>query len=149
MKINNREVLFVEHSSGRNWAEELPDYNWLCILVDDDQPRNIVEAVLSRIIDHNVCYVCAVGQASEMNHDLLDEEIVYRDVDIDKPYLPKHEIITTWHTDFEEGIWFAVFATNHSETSIEKIVVLDLTGGRETERIEKLMKGFPGPPTSK
>jgi hypothetical protein len=56
-------------------------------------------------------------------------------VDIDGHYLPKHGIMTTWHNDFEEGIWFAIFAAYNEDVSIDKIIILNMTNGQEKERI--------------
>ena len=77
-----------------------------------------------------------------MNHDLIDEEIAFREVDIDKPYLPKHFIMTTWHHDFSEGLWFGIFAANNDEVCIEKVLILDMTEGKELKRINDLIEEF-------
>ena len=69
------------------------------------------------------CYVCTVGQSCEKTHDLIDEEIAFREVGIDKLYLPNHHIITRWHHDFDEGIWFAIFPAHHDKVLIYKIVI--------------------------
>ena len=142
MTLNNREIIFITYSTDRNWTAELPKSNWLCILVDNDRPRNYMDEVISKIINNDVCYVCTVGQSCELTHDLVDEEIVFRKVDIEDHYLPKHDIMTTWHTDFDEGIWFAVFAANDEDVSIDKVVILDMTNGQEKDRIVKLLEEY-------
>ena len=101
-----------------------------------------MDEVISKIINNDVCYVCTVGQSCELTHDLVDEEIVFRKVDIEDHYLPKHDIMTTWHTDFDEGIWFAVFAANDEDVSIDKVVILDMTNGQERDRIVKLLEEY-------
>jgi hypothetical protein len=73
---------------------------------------------------------------------LVDEEIVCRQVDIDDRYLPKHEIMTTWHRDFDEGIWFGIFAANDEDVQIDKVLILDMTAGEERQRITKLIDSF-------
>lgn len=142
MILNNREIILITYSTDRNWAAELPKSNWLCILVDNDRPRNYMDEVISKIINNDVCYVCTVGQSCELTHDLVDEEIVFRKVDIEDHYLPKHDIMTTWHTDFDEGIWFAVFAANDEDVSIDKVVILDMTNGQERDRIINLLEEY-------
>ena len=142
MTLNGREIIFVTYSTERSWATELPKSNWLCILVDNDRPRNYIHEVISKIINSDVCYVCTVGQSCELNHDLIDEEIVFRKVDIDDHYLPKHDIMTTWHTDFEEGIWFPIFAAYDEKTWIDKVVILDMTDGQEKNRINELLSAY-------
>ena len=142
MTLNDREIFFVTYSTEKNWISELPKSNWLCILVDNDRPRNYINEVISKIIVNDVCWVCTVGKSCEKTHDLIDEEIVFRQVDIDDLYLPKHDIMTTWHTDFDEGIWFAIFAANDEDISIDKVVILDMTNGQERDRIMKLLEEY-------
>jgi hypothetical protein len=142
MTINDREIIIVTYSTRENWIINIPNSNWLCILVDNDRQRNYLNEVISKIINNDVCYICTVGQSSEKTHDLIDEEIVFREVDIEKLYLPKHDILTTWHTDFDEGIWFALFAANHDKIQIDKIAVLDMTDGKELNRIHKLLNDY-------
>ncbi len=83
MTLNDREIIFVTYSTERNWTAELPKSNWLCVLVDNDRTRNYIDEVISKIINNDVRYVCTVGQSCEKTHDLIDEEIVFRQVDID------------------------------------------------------------------
>lgn len=139
MTLNDREIITVKYSTEENWLKNIPQSNWLCILVDNNRQRKYLDEVISKIINNNVCYVCTVGQSCEKTHDLIDEEIVFREVDIEKLHLPNHHIMTTWHTDFDEGIWFAIFAAHHDEVFIEKVVILDMTEGGELNRIKKLL----------
>jgi len=142
MTINDREIIAVKYTTEENWIKDIPQSNWLCILVDNNSQRQYLNEVTSKIINNNVCYVCTVGQSCEKTHDLIDQEIVFREVDIEKPHLPNHHILTTWHTDFGEGIWFAIFAAHHDEVLIDKVVVLDMTDGNELDRIEKLLNNL-------
>jgi hypothetical protein len=142
MTLNDRKIIFVTYSIEKNWTAELPKSNWLCILVDNDRTRNYIDEVISKIINNDVCWVSTVGRACEINHDLIDEEIVFRQVDIDDLYLPKHDIMTTWHHDFDEGIWFSIFAANDEDVSIDTVVILDMTAGQERERISKLLEEY-------
>ena len=87
----------------------------------------------------DVSYVCTVGPESEKVHDLIDEEVVYREVEIENLHLPKHNIITTWHHDLDEGIWFGVFAAQHDEVEIKNIAILDLTGGSKEGDIQQVL----------
>jgi hypothetical protein len=137
--MNDREIIFVTYSTERNWTAELPKSNWLCILVDNDRKRNYIDEVISKLIKNDVCWVSTVGLACEINHDLIDEEILFRQMDIDDLYLPKHDIMTTWHHDFDEGVWFSIFAANDEDVLIDKVVILDMTEGYEREIIIKFL----------
>lgn len=138
MEINNRKISIVTYSTETNWVNEIPNENWLCVLVDNDKPRRYLEEVHSKILDHNVCHVCAIGKQCELNHDLIDEEIVIRDVE--NEYLPPFHIRTTWDNDFEEGVWFAVYAAFHANVDIDKVVFIDMTDGKEIERINTCLE---------
>jgi len=142
MTLNNREIVLVTYSTEKNWISQLPSSNWLCVLVDNDRPRKYINEVIPKIIVNNVCWVCTVGQSCEKVHDMIDEEIAFREVDIDDLYLPKHDIMTTWHNDFDEGVWFAIFAANDEDVAINKVVILDMTSGQETDRINRLLDEY-------
>lgn len=139
MNVHAREIIFIKYSTEENWINNIPKSNWLCILVDNDRPRNYIDEVISKIINNNVCYVCTVGQSCEKTHDLIDEEIAFRETDIEKPYLPDHHIMTTWDHDFDEGIWFAFNAALHEKVDIQKVVILDMTDGQGIEKIKRLI----------
>lgn len=142
MTLNDREITFVTYSTEKNWTSELPNSTWLCLIVDNDRTRNYIDEVISKIINNDVCYVCTIGQSCEKIHDLIDEEIAFRQVDVEDHYLPKHHIMTTWHTDFDEGVWFAFFAAYDENVSIDKVVILDMTEGQEKKKIEKLLEEY-------
>ena len=138
--INDRRIRIVEYSTEKNWFGQLPSEDWLCILVVNDKPRRYIDEVISKIIAKDVRYVCTIGKQCELAHDLLDEEITFREVEIEKLYLPNHDIMTTWHHDFEEGIWFATFAAHDEEIRIKEIIILDMTDGAETQRVKECLK---------
>ncbi len=73
---------------------------------------------------------------------MFDEEVAYREAEIENLYLPDHYILTTQHYEFEEEIWFAVFAAYDDEVDIKEVVILDMTDGVETPRIEAYIKGL-------
>jgi len=54
--------------------------------------------------------------------------------------LPNHSLITTWHNDIEEGIWFALFAADSEEVKIKEVVIPDMTDGHETQRVKACLE---------
>ncbi|GAB2537270.1 DUF7684 family protein [Rufibacter soli] len=138
--INDRRIRIIEYSTEKNWFGQLPSKDWLCILLVNDKPRRYIDEVITKIIVRDVGYVCTIGKQAEQVHDLIDEEITFRECEIEKPYLPKHKIITTWHSDFEDGIWFALFAAASEEFKIKEVIILDMTDGQETQRIETCLE---------
>ncbi|CAG5070017.1 hypothetical protein DYBT9623_02757 [Dyadobacter sp. CECT 9623] len=136
LHLNNRRIDIIEYNTYTNWASQLPNSNWLCILVSDDRERRYLDEVINKIIARDVCWVAAIGNQCELLHDLVDEEVAFRGVDIDSLYLPKHDIMTTFHRDFQEGIWFSIYAAHDEEFEIETITILDLTSGKRKKEIE-------------
>ncbi|GAB3981424.1 hypothetical protein GCM10028806_50940 [Spirosoma terrae] len=105
--------------------------------MSDDRERRYLDEVIVKIILKDVCWIATVGKQCEKVHDWADEEILFRKVEEeDEPYLPKHDIMTTWHHDFEEGIWFSIIAANDAEIDIETVVILDMTNGQRQADIQ-------------
>ncbi|ALJ00694.1 DUF7684 family protein [Rufibacter tibetensis] len=138
--INNRLVKLVEYSTENNWSDQLPNKDWLCILVANDMPRRYIDEVISKIIAKDVGYVCAIGNQAELAHDLVDEEISFRYAEIEKTYLPNHTIVTTWHNDYEDGIWFALLAADSEEFKIKEVVIFAMIDGHETKRVKACLE---------
>ena len=130
----------VRFSTEQNWQSGLPSKDWLCIIILNGTPRRYIDEAIPKILDKDVCCICTVGPESEMVHDLIDEEIVYREVVVENLHLPQHPILTTWHKDLDEGIWFGIFAARHDEVEIKDIIILDLTGGSKSDDIQKALK---------
>jgi hypothetical protein len=51
--------------------------------------------VISKILAKDVGYVCTIGKQCEQVHDMFDEEVAYREAEIENLYLPDHYIMTT------------------------------------------------------
>jgi hypothetical protein len=131
LTVNNREIIVVRYSAEQNWYKDIPNENWLCVLVDNDSPGTCVKEVISKILDKNVCYVCTTGESCEKNRELLNEEISRREIDLEELRLPEHFILTARHKDFNQGVWFAIFEAYNDEVPvIDKVVILDMSGGR-------------------
>lgn len=138
MIINNRTVSLVEYRTDRNWLEQLPQGGWLCVLVAEEKRRAYADEVVAKLLLRNVAWVCAVGAAGEWVHDLLDEEIVFREVEA--LYLPPHDVTTTWHDDVEECLWFALFAAHDEALLLDHVAVLDMTQGKALPRIKAYLQ---------
>jgi len=138
--INNRKIKVVGYSTEKNWLDQLPNKVWLCVLLVNNKPRRYVDEVITKIIFKDVGFVCTIGNQAELIQDLVDEEISFRESEIEEPYLPNHIIITTWHSDFEKGIWYSLFAADSEEVEIKKVVILDMTDGLEMTRVKACLE---------
>ncbi len=144
----SRKVGFVEYDISKNWINGFPTENWCLIIIADDKQTNYFNEIIKKSIDRDVGYICAIGKQHDLIHNLADEEIVFRDVDIENHYLPKHTIMTVGDEDFEEGIWFGLYCTFNDGTEIKEIVILDLTKSAfepTTELIKRFENGYLPP----
>jgi hypothetical protein len=143
--ITNRKISFVEYDTSKNWIANFPNNNWCLIIIADEKKSNYFDEIIRKSIDRNVGYICGVGKQHNLIHEMADEEIVFREIDIDDYYLPKHCIMTVGDEDFENGIWFGLNLTFNPEIDINEIIILDLTKKaftKTTELIIKLEKGY-------
>ncbi len=117
----------------------------MAAFVEMDDP-NILDEIARQVIDKDVCYACCIGAYGEKMHDIIDENLVIRKVEIEKLHLPKHQVMTTWHKNISNGLWFAVFSAFHETGPIEKIYCLDIgkvsNKAEVLELIDKFNKGF-------
>lgn len=127
MVINNRTVSLVEYRTDRNWLGQLPQQGWLCVLVVEEKRRTYADEVVAKLLLRDVAWVCAVGAAGEWVHDLFDEELGFRQAEA--LYLPPHDVMTTWHDDVEECLWFALYAAHDEAVRLDHVAVLDITQG--------------------
>lgn len=143
--ITDRTIKFVEFNTAKNWISNFPTDNWCLILIADEKQTNYFDEIIRKSIDRNVGYICGVGKQADLIHNMADEEIGFRDIDIDDHYLPEHVIMTVGDEDFENGIWFGLNLTFNSDTEINEIVILDVTKKafeKTTELIKRLEKGY-------
>lgn len=133
--INNRQIFYINIRTDLEWYTKLPSTNWLAFTIADLKDQNLLNDLSLKCLDANVSYVCCVGQLASLTDDYFDEEIVRRQVEIEKrtgkPQDYETTTMTTFHSNFDEGFWFAIysaFATVYEEyIPIQKIVCLDLT----------------------
>ena len=143
--ITDRTIKFVEFDTAKNWISDFPTNNWCLIIIADEKQTNYFDEIIRKSIDRNVGYICGVGKQADLIHNMADEEIEFRDVDIDDHYLPMHVIMTVGDLDFENGIWFGLHLTFNSETEINEIIIVDVTKkafDKTTELIKKFETGY-------
>lgn len=125
MLLNHRPVRYVAYRPDAPWLDHLPARHWACVLIVQEKGRTSLKEVAPKLLLRDVAMVCTAGAASEWAHDLVDDEIVFRQAE--GLYLPPHLVLTTWDRSVEEALWFAAFTDG--PTAIEQVAVLDMTGG--------------------
>ncbi|MCQ6959688.1 DUF7684 family protein [Mucilaginibacter aquariorum] len=136
--INERKLIYQKHATDVNWEKALPNCNWVAVIIVNDKSRPILDEISRKIINHNACYVCCAGSQSELLHDLVDEEIVFREVDVEGLNLPPFDIITTWDNNIDDALWYAAFTATHDTERIDTVLCLDTTGLDIEETFRKL-----------
>jgi hypothetical protein len=136
-QINNRHIIYLEYDPYSEWVKYIPDSNWLLFVITDQKNVELFDEINGIVIDKNVVYVCSAGKECEFFHDRFDGEIVIRD--IDNLFIPEFCIMTTWHYDFDEGFWFAIYCAIGESELIDKIVCLDLTNTNNYKKLQELI----------
>ena len=117
----------------------MPNDNWLVLPIGNERDYNLIKTISRVCIDKNVNYLCALGQACKMIHDIFDETIIEKRIEkglsIENPDDFETEPMTTWHNDFNEGVWFAITNAFVDYKEINKIVCLDLKNLGERNRL--------------
>ena len=140
--INNREIIYQKHGLEVNWAKTIPNNNWLLFALVESDNTDILDEVARKVIDNNVCYICCAGTSGKKMHDLIDENLVIRDLEIEKHFLPSHQVITTWHESIEDGLWFALNCAFNETVIIEKVYCLEIDKSSSKKSIEELIDKF-------
>ncbi len=146
--ITDRKLKFIEFDTSKNWITDFPKDNWCLIIIADENKPTYFDDIIRKSIDRNVGYICAIGKQHELIHNMADEEIVYRDANIEDHYLPKHHIMTVGDENFEDGLWFGLNLTFNDETDINEIIILDVTKEafkKTLDLIDKFEKGYLPP----
>ncbi|MFZ6050759.1 hypothetical protein [Halocola ammonii] len=133
-QVNNRSFYYFSALS-QNWKDQLPTSNWLLLLIGDSRDEDLMNEIARASLENNVAYVSTLGKEAEWIHDWFDEVAAIRSLPA-----KAEEPITTFHDDFEEGVWFAFHAA-FGKTEIGKVVCVDFTGAHQS-KLEKILASF-------
>ena len=138
--ITSQKISYIEHDTSKNWIKDFPTENWCLIIISNEKKPRYFDEIIRKSIDRNVGYIVVIGEQHDLIHDMADEEIVFRDIDIENHYLPKHAIMTVGEEDLEVGLWFGLNYTLNEEVKINEIIILDLIKSTYTQIIELIDK---------
>ncbi len=140
---NQRQILYLQ-TKANNWKKELPSASWLVLPIGHKRDEKLIAEVIDSCLDNGVNYVCALGQECEFIHDFFDDSIVIRRIknglSVESEEDFEYEAMTTWHNDFDEGVWFAIHAAYDDYVNIDKIIFLDMTEKGELERVKQAIE---------
>src|SRR4051812_48525507 len=106
---NDRQVFYLKVNGSENWLDELPDENWLALPIGDEKNIQAYTRLADKCIDKKVVYMCAIGQSSELIHDIFDEMVVGKKIlngeSVESEDDFENSPMTTWDNDFDNGFW--------------------------------------------
>jgi hypothetical protein len=121
--VNERIVFYQKYNENISWDKDLPNENWLVFAIVSNIKKTELSEISKKLIDNNVCYACCTREQNELLHDTIDDNIVVRE--IERGYPPSVDIMTTWHADVENGLWFSIYAAHNEQVQIDTIVCLN------------------------
>ena len=134
-EYNDRRIFYSNVRVDLQWFDKLPSTNWLAFTIADTADKDLLSDTTIKCLDKNVLYTCSVGQLRSETEDYFDQEIVWRQVQIEEKTGKSQDYetspMTTSHKNFDEGFWFAIqsaYATAYDKyIPIDKVVCIDMT----------------------
>ena len=142
----NERLIYYQWINDSDWEKDLPYDNWLIMPIGHIRDYDLIKKVSNVCLDKNVIYLCALGDACEMIHDIFDVTVIDKRIEkglsIDCPNDFDREPMTTWHNDFGEGVWFALTNAFDDYKKINSVVCLDLTECGEKDRLINMIQNI-------
>lgn len=142
-EYNSRQIFYLATREPNEWLEKLPNENWLALIIGNDNEIQLYSDLANICLEKNVLYVCTVGLACELIHDIFDEAYVSKKIDagisVESEEFLKDSPMTSWHNNFEEGVWFAIIAANDGVKDINKVIFIDLTKDTIRQKLFELV----------
>jgi hypothetical protein len=153
-QIDERQIFYCNVRSDKYWSEKITFDNWIAFTIADEEDKELLHEMIVQCIDKGVCYTCSSGQLASITEDYFDEEIVWKQVRKEEitgiPQDYEESPMTTSHTNFNEGLWFA--ATNAHQIingnyiPSNQVVCIDCTAKKVRKHlinlIEKINRGW-------
>ena len=141
-KYSDRQVFWLDFD---NFADQLPDKNWVCLAIANKQPEiDTFDKFVRNSISKNILEFKGHGQFGEDLHDHFDQNMIIMMTMEDHAEI---DVMTTWHNDetLADAFWQCFFATCLPDTANLdniKIVCTDLDGINRTEEFKSYIKEF-------
>lgn len=128
-RIQRKKIYYIALREDGNWKHRLPKKDWIAFTIANEEDEELVASSITACLDKNVSYTCSVGEIASRSEDYFDEEFAWRN--LDEKFNPKEDsedvLMTTFHTNFSEGFWFATVLAMIDNQELEKVVCLDFT----------------------
>jgi hypothetical protein len=141
--LNNRQLVYQRYTPDLSWVKTIPDKNWLLFVIVEGKDKSVLNEISDNVIDRDVCYACCIGEQGELLHDMIDNELISRELGISNHHMPPFEVVmTTWHNDLDEAFWFSIFAAYNDPHDINTIFCLDTSEVSIKSELEGLVKKY-------
>ena len=140
----DRSLYFAVVRNVDEWPERLvaPQAHFGVLLVMDASAvqDERLSALARKLLDQGMAYFCGWGPGCSRVHDVVDMEIVQRD-------LPESaDVMTTWHEneDLDDALWFAAFAApadDYTETC-RAVLAIVVDQPEWSARVEADLRNF-------
>ena len=141
-KYFDRQVYWLDYD---NFADQIPDKNWVCLAIANNQPDiDKFDKFVRTSISRNILEFKGHGQLGEELHVHFDQNMVIMEVLENHPAI---DVITTWHNDetLADSFWQCFFATCLPDTADLdniKVICTDLDGINRTDELKSYIKEF-------
>jgi hypothetical protein len=143
---NGRRLFHLNGLAQGHWEDSLPHEKWVALPTLNTPDKAQAERIARACLDHKAVYVCTLGTSCEMLHDWIDETNVMDTVNaellglsLENDSLPT---MTTWHNDFDEGVWYALVAIDVSNTEVDTVVCIDMSEDGQSDRLTSLVEAI-------
>ena len=138
---NGRNIFYQKYTSDGLWDSQLSKSSWLLFVVASGNEIGDLSNIARLFIENDGYYACCAGDQGEMLHDIIDDEIITRDIGY--RYLPAFDIISTWHNlGIEDGLWSAIYTDGDQRVIIDSVVCLDASREDLEFQLRELVKRF-------
>ena|ERR1700743_3636702 len=138
--VNDRDIFYQKYDADTVWSKDFPNENWLLFVIVTGKEEADLTEISRKLIENNACFVCCGGEQGELLHDFIDDDIILKEVD--NGYPPSITIITTWHDDIENGLWFSIYAAHNEDVKIDTVVCLDGSENDLEHEMSNLLEKF-------
>lgn len=143
-QIKRRKIYYVQIRNNSEWKSKLPNNDWLAFTITNEEDIELIPPAVKTCLDRNVLYTCSAGDSAHFAELYFEDEICMRGVDYEirtkKEYDYNLSPMTTAHTNFGEGFWFATTLASADTSEIDKVICLDFTEKQVKRHLTELIK---------
>ncbi|MFM6975913.1 MAG: hypothetical protein ACKOW2_03585 [Sphingobacteriaceae bacterium] len=130
-QIEDCRVCYLNINKERNWSDCLSGQLWAVFTISDEDGIEVLQPVIQICLDKKAVYICSAGRNGDLTEQLFDECIVDRGIEeevitgLEFDY--KQSPITTSHTNFNEGFWYAATIASFQFDDPFDLICIDFT----------------------